>query len=76
MALLRLVHKPIRKHVYMNRRSILSCILIYFRQFYDYMQVVVGDQATCKTIRASKLWRQTEIRSIDTLKWVNETPGK
>ncbi len=40
------------------------------------MQVVVGDQATCKTIRASKLWRQTEIRSTDTLKWVNETPGK
>jgi len=37
--------------------------------------MVVGDQMTCKNIRGSKLWRQTEVNSIDKLGWVNEVPG-
>ncbi len=39
------------------------------------MQVVIGDQLSCKNIRGSKLWRQTEVKPIDTLKWAHETPG-
>lgn len=41
----------------------------------DCQQIVVGDQMTCKNIRGSKLWRQTEINAMDRLGWVNEVPG-
>ena len=30
---------------------------------------------TCKNIRGSKLWRQTEIHAMDRLAWANEIPG-
>lgn len=39
------------------------------------MQVVVGDQLTCRNIRSSKLWRQVEVMHKDKLTWANEMAG-
>ena len=39
------------------------------------IKVVIGDQMTCKNIRGSKIWRQSEINSINKLSWVKEVPG-
>ena len=36
-----------------------------------YLQVFVGDQATCKTIRCAKHWARNEV---DPVKWDNEIP--
>ena len=30
---------------------------------------------TCKNIRGAKLWRQSEISSINKFSWVKEVPG-
>lgn len=42
---------------------------------YD-LQVVVGDQLTCKNIRAVKAWTQTEVEPKQRLQWAHEVPGK
>lgn len=38
--------------------------------------MVVGDQLTCKNIRAMKTWVQTEVESTQRLQWAHEVPGK
>ena len=40
------------------------------------IQVIVGDQLTCKVIRGSKVWRTPEPDPKDKFTWANETPGK
>ncbi len=40
-----------------------------------HMQIVIGDQLTCKVIRGCKLWRQYEVDKKDRLAWANEMPG-
>ena len=39
------------------------------------MQVVIGDQLTCKNLRSSKIWRQPESIEKDKLTWACESPG-
>lgn len=39
-------------------------------------QVVVGDQLTCKNIRAMKDWLLTEMQQKNRLQWAHEVPGK
>ena len=39
-------------------------------------QVVVGDQLTCKNIRAMKAWTQTEVEPKNRLQWAHEVPGR
>lgn len=39
------------------------------------MQIVVGDQLTCKNIRGCKLWRQPEVDPKERLGWAKEMPG-
>ena len=39
------------------------------------LQIVVGDQLTCKVIRGCKHWVQVEPEAKNKLLWVNETPG-
>jgi len=39
------------------------------------MQVVIGDQMTCKNIRTGKMWMTPEIQAANQLKWANEVPG-
>ena len=41
-----------------------------------YMQLVTGDQLTCKNIRGSKLWKASEVNVTDRLTWAYETPGR
>ena len=41
-----------------------------------YIQVVVGDQLTCKNIRSAKKLAQPEINPLYQLKWAHENPGK
>lgn len=43
---------------------------------YTHIQVVIGDQLTCKNVRAMKEWIQTEIQAKDRLQWAHEVPGK
>lgn len=38
-------------------------------------QVVVGDQLTCKNIRAMKAWTLTEAEQKHRLQWAHEVPG-
>lgn len=40
------------------------------------LQLVLGDQLTCKCIRGAKVWRQAEREPKDTLSWAKEIPGK
>ena len=39
-------------------------------------QVVVGDQLTCKNIRAIKMWLQSEVEPKQRLQWAHEVPGR
>lgn len=39
-------------------------------------QVLVGDQLTCKNIRAIKAWTLTETEQKQRLQWAHEVPGK
>ena len=40
------------------------------------LQIVVGDQLTCKNIRGCGLWRLPEVDPKDKLTWAHEVPGK
>ena len=40
------------------------------------MQVIIGDQLTCKTIRGAKRWKLPEVDPKDKLTWACEIPGK
>ena len=40
------------------------------------LQVVVGDQMTCKNIRSARALMQPEVDPIKQLNWVHEVPGK
>ena len=39
------------------------------------VQIVVGDQMTCKNIRSARALMQPEIDPMKQLKWVHEVPG-
>ena len=50
-------------------------VVIYMKQSFIMLSnfyIIVGDQLTCKNIRASKLWRQPEVDVKDRLTWANE----
>ena len=53
---------------------------VYFiflrRHVHVYLQVVVGDQMTCKNIRSARALMQPEINPLKQLNWVHEVPGK
>ena len=56
--------------------SVCTVFVNMHKHHYMYIfQVVVGDQLTCKNIHSSKLWRQNEKNTVDTLAWAHETPG-
>ena len=40
-----------------------------------FLQIVVGDQMTCKNIRSARLLVQPEINPVKQLKWAHEIPG-
>ena len=39
------------------------------------VQVIVGDQMTCKNIRSARVLMQPEINPINRLNWAHEVPG-
>lgn len=39
------------------------------------MQILIGDQLTCKIIRGAKKWRESEVIDIQRLQWAHEVPG-
>ena len=47
-----------------------------YMHMFTCMQLVIGDQLTCKNIRGSKLWRVSEVNVTDRLTWAHETPGR
>ena len=51
--------------------------VIFLREHvHVYLQVVVGDQMTCKNIRSARALMQPEINPLKQLNWVHEVPGK
>ena len=65
------------RHIHRNKCIIPFKALLITLHLYVHtsLKVVIGDQMTCKNIRGGKLWRQSEIHSINKLSWVKEIPG-
>ena len=63
--------------LYVITKVIYHSIIMYMYMYIIFCMhaVVVGDQLTCKNIRGYKLWRASEVHTIDRLTWAHETPG-
>ena len=57
--------------------NMMRVYFIFLRQHvHVYLQVVVGDQMTCKNIRSARARMQPEINPLKQLNWVHEVPDK
>lgn len=46
-----------------------------YKHVHFIMQIVIGDQLTCKIIRGARRWRESDITRKDRLEWALEVPG-